>query len=66
MVSVRELPTGRNNPHIEAIATDTKDLTVITNGLTELGFEVVSSEIITNNYARPWANFEYESMATFE
>lgn len=66
VVSVRELLTSRNNLHVETVATDTKDLTAITNRLTSLGFEVVSSEIMTNYYARPWANFEYDSVATFK
>ena len=61
VVSVRELLTSRRNLHVETVATDTKDLTQITNQLTALGFEVVSSEIMTNYYYRPWATFEYES-----
>ena len=61
VVSVRELLTSRRNLHVETVATDTKDLTQITNQLTALGFEVVSSEIMTNYYSRPWAKFEYES-----
>lgn len=66
VVSVRELLTSRRNLHVETVATDTKDLTEITNQLTALGFEVISSEILTNYYSRPWAKFEYENNPSFE
>jgi len=59
VVDVRELLTGMENIHIEAVATDTRDLTDISNDLSKVGFEVVSSEIITNHSVRPWSEFEY-------
>ena len=40
--------------------------TVTTDSLTALGFDVVSSEIMTNYYYRPWAKFEYEGDFTSE
>jgi len=61
VVDVREMLTSTRNIYVEVVATDTRDLTEITNELTTLGFSVDSSEIITNHYTRPWAEFEFES-----
>lgn len=60
VVDVREMLTSTRNIYVEVVATDTRDLTTITNDLATMGFEVVSSEIITNHYTRPWAEFEFE------
>lgn len=59
VVDVRELLTGTENTHIKAVATDTRDLTEISNDLSEIGFEVVSSEIIASHAVRPWSEFEF-------
>lgn len=59
VVDVREMLTSQRNLHIEVVATDTRDLTAITNDLSETGFDIVSSEIITNHYTRPWTEFEF-------
>jgi DNA-binding Lrp family transcriptional regulator len=59
VVDVREMLTSQRNVYVEVVATDTRDLTWITNGLSELGVEIVSSEIITNHHVRPWAEFEF-------
>lgn len=61
VVDIREMLTSQRNIYVEVVATDTRDLTKITNELSSLGFEIVSSEIITNHYTRPWAEFEFES-----
>lgn len=60
VVDVREMLTSKRNIYIEVVATDTRDLTEITNELAKMGFSVESSEIITNHYTRPWAEFEFE------
>lgn len=59
VVDVREMLTSKRNIYVEVVATDTRDLTEITNSLTKMGFSVESSEIITNHYTRPWAEFEF-------
>jgi len=59
VVDVREMLTSVRNIYVEVVAIDTRDLTTITNELSELGFEIVSSEIISNHYVRPWAEFEF-------
>jgi DNA-binding Lrp family transcriptional regulator len=61
VVDIREMLTSTRNLYIETVATDTRDLTTISNELAALGFEVESSEIITNHYTRPWAHFEYDT-----
>ena len=58
VVDVREMLTSTRNIYIEVVATDTRDLTEITSDLTSLGFSIESSEIVTNHYTRPWAEFE--------
>ena len=60
VVDVREMLTSTHNLYVEAVATDTQDLTTISNELTSTGFEIDSSEIIANHYTRPWAHFEYD------
>ncbi|MFB6188309.1 MAG: Lrp/AsnC family transcriptional regulator [Halapricum sp.] len=60
VVDVREMLTSTRNLFVEAVATDTQDLSSISNGLAKLGFEIESSEILTNHYTRPWAHFEYD------
>jgi DNA-binding Lrp family transcriptional regulator len=61
VVDIREMLTSTHNLYVEAVATDTRDLTAISNDLAALGFDVESSEIITNHYTRPWAHFEYDT-----
>ncbi len=61
VVDVREMLTSKRNIYVEVVATDTRDLTEISNDLAKMGFSVESSEIITNHYTRPWAEFEFEN-----
>ncbi|WP_435347870.1 Lrp/AsnC family transcriptional regulator [Haloarchaeobius sp. HRN-SO-5] len=58
VVDVREMLTSTRNIYVEVVAVDTRDLTEITNDLAAVGFEIVSSEIVTNHYTRPWAEFD--------
>jgi len=61
VVDVREMLTSTRNLYVEAVVTDTRDLTEISDELAALGFEIESSEILTNHYTRPWAHFEFDS-----
>lgn len=61
VVDVREMLTSKRNLYVEVVATDTRDLTDITNDLSSQGFEVESTEIITSHYTRPWEEFESRS-----
>lgn len=60
VVDVREMLTSTRNIFVEVVATDTRNMAKITDQLTSLGFSVESTEIITNHYTRPWAEFEFE------
>ena len=60
VVDVREMLTSTRNIYIEVVATNTRDLTEISNNLASMGFSIESSEILTNHYTRPWAEFEFE------
>ncbi|RZV06049.1 DNA-binding Lrp family transcriptional regulator [Natrinema hispanicum] len=60
VVDVREMLTSTHNIYVEVVATDTRDLTEITNTLASMGFSIESSEIVTNHYTRPWAEFEFD------
>ena len=60
VVDVREMLTSTRNLYVEAVATDTEDLTSISNDLARLGVAIESSEILTSHYTRPWAHFEYD------
>lgn len=62
VVDVREMLTSTRNIYVEVVATNTRDLTEITNDLARMGFEIVSSEIVTNHYTRPWAEFEFDDV----
>jgi DNA-binding Lrp family transcriptional regulator len=64
VVDVREMLTGVRNLFVEAVATDTGDLTVVSNELSRLGFEIETSEILTNHYTRPWAHFDFNGHST--
>lgn len=59
VVDVREMLTSTRNIYIEAVATDTRNLTEVSNDLASLGFSIESSEILTNHYTRPWGEFEF-------
>jgi DNA-binding Lrp family transcriptional regulator len=66
VVDVREMLTSNHNIHVEVVATDTRDMTRITNALSSMGFDIDSSEIMTNHYTRPWSEFEFEDKHSAE
>jgi DNA-binding Lrp family transcriptional regulator len=59
VIDVRETLTSQRNLFIEAIATNTNDLAQMTTELTELGIEILSSEIVANHYAQPFGELEF-------
>ncbi|WP_411967998.1 Lrp/AsnC family transcriptional regulator [Haloferax sp. YSSS75] len=61
VIDVREMLTSTRNLYIEVVATDTRNLTTITNELAAMELEVLSSEIITSHRVRPWAEFEFQT-----
>lgn len=58
VIDVREMLTTERNLYVEVVATDTADLTDISNDLADLGFAINSSEIVSSHYVRPWAHFD--------
>lgn len=60
VIDVREMLTSQNNLYVDVVATGTRDLAVITEELSALGFTIVSSEISTRHLVRPWGQFEYD------
>ena len=60
VIDVREMLTTERNLYIEVVATDTADLTAISNALVDFGFSIVSSEIVSSHHLRSWAHFEYD------
>ena len=59
VIDVREMLTSKQNLYIEAIATSTTDLAQMTNELTELGIEILSSEIVAEHYSQPFGKLEF-------
>ena len=62
VIDVREMLTSTRNIYVDVVGVDTRDLTEITNELATMGFEIVSSEIVSNHYTRPWAEFEFDDV----
>lgn len=60
VIDVREMLTSQRNIYIDVVATGTRDLADITESLSTLGFDIISSEISTSHYVRPWSRFEYD------
>lgn len=59
VIDVREMLTSQRNLYIEGIATSTRDLAQMTNELTDLGLELLSSEIVANHYSQPFGELEF-------
>ena len=57
VIAVREMITGHRNIHVEVIATDTTDITRITDAIHELGIQIESSEIMKQSRTQPFDHF---------
>ena len=57
VVDVREMMTDRCNLFIEAVATNTRELTAITDRLNELDVELVDIDIVVGHHTRPFGEF---------
>ncbi len=58
VVDVREVMTGEENVHVAIVGTDSNDLSRITEELDELGLEVNDEDLIRNEYATPYSEFD--------
>jgi|GEM_PF-530308 len=61
VVDVREMLTSQRNLYVEVVATSTADLTDITSRLSDLGIEILRSEIVTNHYSQPFGELEHRA-----
>ncbi|RKD97936.1 Lrp/AsnC family transcriptional regulator [Halopiger aswanensis] len=62
VVNVRELLAGTRNLHVEAIAMESGEIERIAEELDALGLEIEGSEILRNEYARPFDGFGREEL----
>ncbi|WP_265108610.1 Lrp/AsnC family transcriptional regulator [Halosolutus halophilus] len=62
VVAVREIMTGTENVHVEAIGSDGDDLSRIGRDLDELGLEVVDEDLIRNEYECAFYGFDVEDV----
>ncbi len=51
--------TGRNNIHVEVVATSTGDITCISDAIHELGLEIASSELMKTRKIQPFNHFHF-------
>lgn len=57
VVNVREVMTGHGDLHVKAVGGDTEDLTRIASELSSRGVEVVSEELLRQEYHAPYRPF---------
>ncbi|NEU57401.1 Lrp/AsnC family transcriptional regulator [Halorussus sp. MSC15.2] len=57
VIAVRELLAGTENLHVEAVGTDTDQLTEIADSLREMGLEIVRSDILKAQLHQPFNHF---------
>lgn len=57
VVDVREMLRGTRNVHIEAISRDIGEIEETTQALADLGLEIETSEIVKQQYTRPFDHF---------
>ncbi len=60
VVAVREITTGTENVHVEAVGTDGDDLSRIGQDLDALGLEVVDEDLIRNEYEHQFHEFDVD------
>lgn len=58
VVGVREIMTGEENVHVEAVGIDGNDLSRIGRDLQEIGLHVADEDIIRNEYSTPFDAFD--------
>jgi DNA-binding Lrp family transcriptional regulator len=64
VVRVKEVMTGEENVHVNAVGADSDDLSRIGRDLDELGLEVADEDIIRNEYTGPFSGFDVDSGTT--
>lgn len=56
-VTVREMLTGSNNLHIEAIAENSDAVDTVAEKIDDLGLEIVSTEVVKDEKVQPFNHF---------
>jgi DNA-binding Lrp family transcriptional regulator len=56
-VTVREMLTGSNNLHIEAVAEDTDATDTISAKIDALGLEIISTDVVKETHIQPFDHF---------
>ena len=59
VVDIREMMTGRRNIHVEVVATDTTDISRISDAIHELGLQIESSELMKKRIMQPFNHFHF-------
>lgn len=57
VVDVKEIMTGVENVHVEAVATDRDDVTVIGGDIDALGLDIVTQKLVKNEHIQPFDHF---------
>jgi len=60
VVDLREMMTGRNNVHVEVVATSTSDISRISDAIHELGLQIESTELIKHRRMQPFNHFHFD------
>ncbi|MFC6765804.1 Lrp/AsnC family transcriptional regulator [Natrinema soli] len=60
VVNTRELLTGSQNLHVEAVGMTAEDIEAVTEDLDALGLEINGSESLRTEYSRPFDHFGSE------
>ena len=57
IIDVREMLTGRRNLFVDAVGTNSKDITRITDTIHDLGIEIETSEMMRRRHVQPFNHF---------
>src|SRR6056297_2582759 len=57
VIDIREMITGRRNLYVDVVATNSPDLTTITDAIHDLGVEIESSELMRRRRVQPFNHF---------
>ena len=57
VIDIREMITGRRNLYVDVVATNSPELTQITDTIHQLGVEIESSELVRRRRVQPFNHF---------
>lgn len=62
VIDIREMITGRRNLYVDVVATNSPELTRITDAIHDLGVEIESSELMRRRRVQPFNHFFLQGM----